>query len=64
MLRIRELRKERALTQAQLAAAAGITIGTVKNLERDGTGTIGTLRKIARGLDIDIRELFEAGVPA
>jgi len=49
------LRKEKGLSQAGLAAAASIPVGTIRQLEqmrRDPT--LGTLVKLARGLGVSL----------
>ena len=56
--RLKELRIRRALTQEELAQAAGIGKNTVNRLERDLTEPRPpTLRKLARALDVDPAEL-------
>lgn len=58
--RLRDLRIRRALTQEELATAAGIGKNTVNRLERDFTEPRpSTLRKLARALDVDPAELIE-----
>jgi putative transcriptional regulator len=59
VLRIKEIRTERGLTQRELAAISGVTIATIQNLEsgRHQASTV-TLLGIARGLDISMDELF------
>jgi transcriptional regulator with XRE-family HTH domain len=56
--RLKDLRIRRALTQEELAAAAGIGKNTVNRLERDLTEPRPpTLRKLARALGVDPAEL-------
>jgi len=58
--RLKDLRIRRALTQEELAAAAGIGKNTVNRLERDLTEPRPpTLRKLARALGADPAELVE-----
>jgi len=58
--RLKDLRIRRALTQEELAAAAGIGKNTVNRLERDLTEPRPpTLRKLARALGVDPAELVE-----
>ncbi|PZG21096.1 helix-turn-helix domain-containing protein [Nonomuraea aridisoli] len=58
--RIRELRTERGLTLAQLAAAAGVSSGLISQVERDlADPSLETLRKIARVLDLPLFSLFQ-----
>ena len=56
--RLKELRIRRALTQEELATAAGIGKNTVNRLERDLTEPRPpTLRKLAQALGVDPAEL-------
>lgn len=56
--RLRKQRTRRALTQAELAEAAGVTTATVARIERDEIEPrMTTLRKLARALDVDPAEL-------
>ena len=62
MERLRELRKLRALSQDELAEAAGIGRATISRIERQETGAHGrTLRKLANALGVDVSELVEKG---
>lgn len=58
--KVRRLRRQRLLTQEQLAKEAGIAPSTVYMIEA-GRGRsypqFGTLRKLARALDIEPEEL-------
>jgi transcriptional regulator with XRE-family HTH domain len=49
--RIRALRKERRMSQAQLAEAAGITSQAVSDIETGKTLTTGYLSELARALN-------------
>ena len=56
--RLKQLRLERAMTQDELAAAAGLGKNTVNRIERDHTEPRPpTLRKLAQALDVDPAEL-------
>ena len=56
--RLKQLRIERAMTQDELAAAAGLGKNTVNRIERDHTEPRPpTLRKLAQALDVDPAEL-------
>ena len=58
--KLKDLRIRRALTQEELAAAAGIGKNTVNRLERDLTEPRPpTLRKLAQALEVDPAELVE-----
>ena len=62
MQRLRELRELRALSQDELAEAAGVGRATISRLERRETGAHGrTLRKLAKALGVDVSELVKAG---
>jgi DNA-binding XRE family transcriptional regulator len=55
---LRELREERALSQQDLANAAGVSKTTIVNLEAGrGRAMPSTVRKLAAALDVDVREL-------
>ena len=56
---VRRLRRERELTQGQVASKAGLNLTTISHVE---TGTVSptveTLEKLARALDVSVVELF------
>lgn len=54
---IRERRAELGLTQQALAARAELALATVVRAERGDDFTIGTIRAIARALDVRPAEL-------
>lgn len=57
MLRIKEVLKEKKLSQIELADTLGITtVGLNKII--NGNPTIETLIKIANALDVDVRDLI------
>lgn len=57
--RIRHIRKEKGLSQEQLAERAGLHNNYVGQVERGEKNlTIETLEKIVSGLDISLEELF------
>lgn len=57
MLRIREILKEKGITQEELAQMIGVTRSSlIKTI--DGNPTIETLQKIADALDVTVPELF------
>ncbi len=60
--RIRTHRKARGWTQAELAERSGVSLSTLKLLEREGKGSLQRLAKIAVVLNLDgeLRELFAA----
>jgi len=56
--RLKELRKLRALSQQELAEAAGIGRATLSRIERGETGAHGrTLRRLANTLGVGVEEL-------
>lgn len=60
--RLKQLRLERAMTQDELAEAAGIGKNTVNRIERDHTEPRPpTLRKLAQALKVDPAELVRGG---
>ena len=62
MERLKELRKLRALSQQELAEAAGIGRATLSRIERGETGAHGrTLRRLANALGVGVEELVRAG---
>ncbi|MEM1084113.1 MAG: helix-turn-helix transcriptional regulator [Verrucomicrobiota bacterium] len=58
--RIRTHRLARGWTQAELAERSGISLSTLKLLEREGKGSLQRLAKVAVILNLDgeLRELF------
>ena len=57
--RVRELRKERGLSQEQLAARAGLHYTYLGGIERgERNPALVNIGKIARALDVEPRELF------
>jgi transcriptional regulator with XRE-family HTH domain len=62
--RIAYLRKERHLSQLQLALQAGVTKSYLSDLERGQRNpTVKVLQKIAMGLGVTLEELFRGVVP-
>ncbi len=60
-LRLRRLRAQRRLGLAQVAKAAGISIGFLSSLERSQmTASVGTLRRLARFYRTNILDFFDA----
>lgn len=58
---VRRLRRQRKLTQAQLAARAGLSQGHLSHVERGERLNPGmtSLKRLARALDVSIGELLE-----
>ncbi|WP_299504371.1 cupin domain-containing protein [Cypionkella sp.] len=62
--RMRGLRKRRGLTLAQLAEAAGLSIGYISQLERNlASPSIPALVNIAKGLGVTVQWFFAGEVP-
>jgi len=58
--KIRELRIERGLSQAKLAARAGVDPSTINQIERGARNASPlTLRKLAQALDVSLYDLLE-----
>jgi transcriptional regulator with XRE-family HTH domain len=58
--RLREARRRAMLTQEELAETSGVGVATIIRIERDQVRTephFSTLRKLARALDVEPREL-------
>lgn len=56
--RIAELRRERGMTQEQLAEKSTVTTRTIQRLESGADVSLETLNLIANALDVQVRELF------
>ena len=57
--RVYELRKRVNLTQAQFAEKVGVSNDTISRIERGIRSTsFDVLERIAKGLDVEVRELF------
>jgi len=60
-LRLRRLRTQRGLSLAEVASAAGISVGFLSALERSQmSAAVGTLRRLARYYRINILDFFDA----
>src|SRR6202040_3699582 len=60
-IRLRQLRKTRGLSLAQVAKAAGISVGFLSALERSHmSASVSTLRKLARFYKTNILDFFDA----
>jgi transcriptional regulator with XRE-family HTH domain len=56
---LRELRRQRGLSQQELSRATGVAQNTISEIERGHREPQGsTLRKLARALDVEIVDLF------
>ena len=56
------LRKKRKLTRQKLAEKSGVSLETIKHIENGTTKIedvkLGTLQKLAKGLDCDFKKLI------
>ena len=58
--RLRKIRRNQDLTQAQLAETIGVTMEFVSLLERGQTSpSFDTLEKLAKALGVSVSELFQ-----
>ena len=58
--KLKELRRLRAMSQQELADAAGVGRNTISRIERGETGAHGrTLRRVASVLNVDVAELVK-----
>ena len=62
---LRQLRAKRRLSLAQVAQKVGVSVGFLSALERSQTsGSVGTLRKLARFYKTNILDFFDATGPS
>ena len=60
--RLKRLREDRLMTQAELGVAAGVSRDQVSRIERDEVDPrFSTIRKLAGALKVDPRELTQQG---
>lgn len=58
--RLRMLRRQRDMTQEQLAEAAGISVDMLSNIERGvNAPSFETLEKLSQALNVSVSELFK-----
>lgn len=57
---LRSMRHERGFTQEELAERCGLSVDAVRRIERGRfSASLGTIAKLARGLGVSLRTLFE-----
>ena len=60
VLKIKEIRTKKGLTQKQLSELSGVSSSYIGDLERnEKIPSIITICKLANALEVDIKELFE-----
>lgn len=63
--KVKYLRRLNNLTQAQLAEKVSLSVNYISQIETGvAAPTLKTLLILARGLNVEIKELFEFGQPA
>lgn len=62
--RIKVARISRRMTQPELAERVGVSVGTIRNLERTGDCAFSTIIKVAQALRLErgLEDLFKVGV--
>jgi len=59
-LRIRELRKQKGLTQEQLGESSNVGAKYISQVEREGANvTLSLAENIATGLQVELKDLFD-----
>ena len=56
--RIKSLRKEKKLTQSELAGKAELEKTAIQRIERGYNSTLKTINKLAKGFEVSLSELF------
>lgn len=60
VLKIKEIRTKKGLTQKELSKLSGVSESYIGDLERnEKIPSIITIYKLAKALEVDIKELFE-----
>lgn len=60
--RVRELRSQRGFTQEALAQRAGLAVRHLQKLESSSLNvTLDTLSRVAKALDVEVKDLFSQG---
>lgn len=58
MVKVKEIRLQKNISKYEICKRTGIEFNTLTNIERGGDTRLSTLLKIAKALDVDIKELF------
>lgn len=57
---LRRLRRQKDITQEQLAEIIGVSVHLISNIERGINGpSFDTLSKLAKALDVEVSKLFD-----
>ncbi len=56
--KIQQVRRQRRMTQAELAAMVGVSQGHISNIERGVTSDMGTVERICSALDLDVKSVL------
>lgn len=62
-LRVKEVAKEKGISQGKLSRTADVDINTLRRIYRNPESanvTVGTLARLATALGVDVRELLES----
>lgn len=63
--RVAQLRREKGLSQAQLAEAMGVAVESISRIERSERNmSIDMLENLCHALHISVKDFFEIGVPS
>lgn len=58
--RLRQLRRQKDLTQEQLAEVTGLSVDSISNIERGiNAPSFQTLERLAKALSVSVAELFQ-----
>ena len=58
--KVAEIRKQKSLTQENLAEKAYVTVRTIQRMEAGEEVSSETLKSVSNALDVTVNELFEA----
>lgn len=58
-LRVKEILRQKGISQKDLAENTGLSIVTVNKIVQNGNPTVDSLEKVAKYLEVSIKELFD-----